>query len=272
MMKMEEYMRKFILCLCLMAAFIGAAFNGAAAERPDAGALVWEMDPRVEAFHSALLPYGEWFKNPQYGWSWAPYNVSIDWRPYTQGRWLYTDYGWMWDSYWPWGWACFHYGRWYPDDSRGWSWCPDTLWAPAWCAWRMGDDWIAWAALPPEALWIEGQGLSFGEFAAANNIAQKTWCFVEKDKFLSSDVFNQVQTAAQNPTLFYQTSFVGANLQMTGRRLVNEVPSYTQIQTLVGHPVDRLMIRDADSGMNAGVRDNEVWVYRLRIKPALKRD
>ena len=48
-----------------------------------------------------------------YGWSWTPYDVPIDWRPYSVGRWVYTDDGWTWMSQEPWGWATYHYGRWY---------------------------------------------------------------------------------------------------------------------------------------------------------------
>jgi uncharacterized protein YraI len=34
-------------------------------------------------------------------------------RPYTVGRWVFTDrYGWMWASSEPFGWATYHYGRW----------------------------------------------------------------------------------------------------------------------------------------------------------------
>lgn len=83
-------MKAIIFCCCLIFMFSGTA--RAAEQKSDAEALVWKTDPRVSAFHDALQPFGEWFKNPQYGWSWQPYNVSIDWRPYTQGHWIYTDY------------------------------------------------------------------------------------------------------------------------------------------------------------------------------------
>jgi len=247
-----------------MAMAIGPAYTNAAAQQNDAEALVWKMDPRVSVFHDALQPYGEWFKSPQYGWSWTPYQVSIDWRPYTQGHWVYTDYGWTWTSYWPWGWACFHYGRWYLDESRGWCWCPDTVWAPAWCDWRLGDDWIAWAALPPQAVWREGLGLSFGEFDTDNYISHKAYCFVRKNEFLAEDTFGHVRAAAENESLFYQTSFIGNNMQISGSRIVNEIPSRAEIEALVGHPVDTFKVKKANSGANTGIRDKELWVYRLQ--------
>ena len=46
---------------------------------------------------------------------WRP-NVSlvyVDWSPYTNGYWLYTVAGWVWISYYNWGWAPYNYGRWW---------------------------------------------------------------------------------------------------------------------------------------------------------------
>jgi len=31
-----------------------------------------------------------------------------------------------------WGWAAFHYGRWFRDDRRGWLWKPGNEWGAAW--------------------------------------------------------------------------------------------------------------------------------------------
>jgi len=81
----------------------------------------------VGLFYDALLPYGEWIWTASCGWVWAPYDVPVDWRPYSNGHWVNTDdYGYYWESDEPWAWACYHYGRWYYDTDYGWVWCPET--------------------------------------------------------------------------------------------------------------------------------------------------
>ena len=94
----------------------------------------------VQYFFDDLAPYGDWIHSPDYGWVWRPRAVPSGWRPYTDGRWVWTDDGWTWLSDWDWGWAPFHYGRWYYDDGYDWVWVPGLTWAPAWVAWRHDHD------------------------------------------------------------------------------------------------------------------------------------
>ncbi|MFA6795615.1 MAG: DUF6600 domain-containing protein, partial [Proteiniphilum sp.] len=75
-------------------------------------------------FYNELRPYGRWINNGRYGRVWVP-NVGRDFHPYaTNGYWVMTDYGNTWVSDYSWGWAPFHYGRWFYDDYYGWSWMP----------------------------------------------------------------------------------------------------------------------------------------------------
>src|SRR4051794_6960682 len=49
-------------------------------------------------FRTALSPYGRWQHHPRWGDVWIVERVPNDWRPYTRGRWIYTDdWGWYWD-------------------------------------------------------------------------------------------------------------------------------------------------------------------------------
>lgn len=100
-------------------------------------------------FYSSLAPYGEWVNTGSFGMCWRPAGVPADWRPYTFGHWVWTDYGWTWVSGYPWGWAPFHYGRWVVDPDYGWIWVPGYVWAPAWVQWRWGGGYCGWAPLPP---------------------------------------------------------------------------------------------------------------------------
>src|SRR5437588_4738638 len=116
----------------------------------------------VDFFYSNLAPYGYWVDRPSYGWVWVPRHVRHGWRPYSYGRWVYTDYGWTWVSTEPYGWATYHYGRWYDDLDYGWGWLPGTDWGPGWVDWREGDGYLGWAALPPSVGFSASVGLVFG--------------------------------------------------------------------------------------------------------------
>src|SRR5690242_18895021 len=57
----------------------------------------------VSGFDHALATSGTWITVGSHGRCWRPARVSFGWQPYSNGRWLYTDYGWTWVSYDPWG-------------------------------------------------------------------------------------------------------------------------------------------------------------------------
>jgi hypothetical protein len=126
-----------------------------AAARPALGQ-DWSVTPppdgEVQAsFDDALSPYGDWTDvDGTRVWHPAASAVGEDFQPYaTNGQWVSSDYGWYFQSDYPWGWAPFHYGRWALDPNYGWIWIPGTVWAPAWVDWRSGGGYIGWAPLPP---------------------------------------------------------------------------------------------------------------------------
>src|SRR5262245_15766044 len=75
-------------------------------------------------FYAPLTPHGGWVEVDTYGRCWRPARVAVDWQPYCEGRWVWTDCGWYWESSEPWGWACYHYGRWYYHPVHHWIWIP----------------------------------------------------------------------------------------------------------------------------------------------------
>ncbi|WP_205880465.1 DUF6600 domain-containing protein, partial [Lichenicoccus roseus] len=69
--------------------------------------------------------YGSWQSDPQYGEAWYP-QVDPDWAPYGDGSWSFVEpWGWTWVDAEPWGFAPFHYGRWFRSGGR-WGWSPGT--------------------------------------------------------------------------------------------------------------------------------------------------
>jgi hypothetical protein len=105
----------------------------------------------VQAFEPALAPYGDWVNtNGVRGFRPAPALVGNDFTPYaSHGRWVSTEAGWSFSTSLPFGWATYHYGRWWFDPMYGWIWIPDTTWGPAWVDWRYGGGYTGWAPLPP---------------------------------------------------------------------------------------------------------------------------
>ncbi|MGH9541055.1 MAG: FecR domain-containing protein [Terriglobales bacterium] len=67
---------------------------------------------------AGLASYGAWRGN----W-WYP-TVAANWNPYLNGAWFFDPtYGYVWDSFYAWGWDPFHYGMWW-DSPLGWAWSP----------------------------------------------------------------------------------------------------------------------------------------------------
>lgn len=115
-------------------------------------------------FYTSLSPYGTWMQVEGYGLVWQPTVTVINstWRPYFDGgRWVWTDAGWYWYSDYSWGWAPFHYGRWFRHHRIGWCWAPDTVWGPSWVTWRYDSDYCGWAPLPPAACYRPGFGFTY---------------------------------------------------------------------------------------------------------------
>jgi hypothetical protein len=107
-------------------------------------------DVSIDFFYNNLSG-GNWIEVGDYGYGWQP-DIAVsdpNWRPYSDGYWAYTDYGWTWISYEDFGWATYHYGRWDMNAEFGWFWVPQIVWAPAWVSWHEGGGYVGWAPLSP---------------------------------------------------------------------------------------------------------------------------
>ena len=98
-----------------------------------------------------LAQYGTWINVEPYGTVWSP-SVMAGWRPFTHGHWVWSDEGWAWVSYEPFGWLVFHYGNWDYEPSVGWFWIEGSIWSAAPVEWLDYDGYIAWAPLPPPGI------------------------------------------------------------------------------------------------------------------------
>jgi len=164
----------------------------------------------IDTFYDELAPYGQWVWHPRYGYVWLPETVSANWRPYTVGRWTYTDeYGWYWDSYEPFAWAVYHYGRWGYDPDYGWFWVPGDTWAPAWVQWRYSDEYVGWAPIGPRR-----PGYAYGVPVSYDPPIAESWVFVQP-RYMSSRAISYYAL----PVAGLNVAFIGAtNVYRPGYR------------------------------------------------------
>lgn len=135
----------------------------------------------INIFYEPLAEHGSWVRHPDYDYVFVPSGLDASWRPYQEGRWLWTDdYGWYWDSAEPFAWATYHYGRWGYEPAYGWYWVPGDTWAPAWVTWRTGGGKTGWAPIAPDS-----RGYAYGPPRVMDPPVAESWVFVE-DRYLAA--------------------------------------------------------------------------------------
>ncbi len=207
-----------------------------------AGDVPTSEDAGYDTFYSHLEPYGDWHETPDYGYVFQP-RVAVgsrNWRPYTNGRWVFTDVGWTWVSAEPFGWATCHYGRWARLRHVGWVWVPGHEWAPAWVSWRKSDNYVGWAPLPPAANFDRRAGIHHW----ADNyydIGPEEYAFVPTNEFGAQRLEQIVVPRERNVTIIAQTTNV-TNITYNNRTIVNQGPNYDDLSRRSRQPIARLRL------------------------------
>lgn len=153
----------------------------------------------VGFFYDELAPYGHWI-DCRYGNCWAPAGVASSWQPYSNGEWVYTDYGWTWVSYDRWGADPYHYGSWVWISGDGWAWVPGTVWAPAWVSWCYDDDFIGWAPLSPAFAFSV-----YGYFGPAIVASSRSYVIVPANRFVGGNVSTARLPVSRNASILPRT-------------------------------------------------------------------
>ena len=185
-------------------------------------------------FEVPLAAHGAWLDVHSYGRCWHPVGIAVEWRPYCDGQWVWTDCGWYWESDEPCAWACYHYGRWVYDSELGWVWVPDIEWAPAWVEWRVGGGFIGWAPCAPVGVII----------------APRFFGFVEVGQF--HERVRPRTVIVNNPTIINQTTVIN-NIRHETRTVegrsqkvvVNTGPDVALIQKTSGKKMVPVPIQEA---------------------------
>ena len=204
-------------------------------------------------FYTKLEPHGEWRETSDYGYVWQPREAeqSRNWRPYTNGHWVYSDVGWTWVSEEPFGWATYHYGRWTRLRNIGWVWVPGDEWAPAWVSWRKSDEYVGWAPLPPEARFDRRSGIHNWS-DSYYDVGPDQYCFVATKEFGGERIQRSVVPSERNITIVNQTTNV-TNITYSNTTVVNQGPSYDELRTRTQQPIQRLRLeREVNVNINVG--------------------
>jgi hypothetical protein len=216
-------------------------------------------------FYSSLDPYGEWIPLDGGAYGWRPMHLEGEWRPYMMGRWAWTSDGWYWASEEPWGWATYHYGRWYYDDFYGWIWIPGYDWAPAWVEWRYGGDYIGWAPLGPYAIWDVHYGIRYRQRWAT---PYHWWAFVDCRHINDPGLHTFVYRSQENQRYFGRTRAAG-NVRYRNGRIETRGPEREFVERRGGIRLERAeLIEGKERGeriTREGNRDR-IEIYRPRVE------
>ena len=176
----------------------GDEFAGWDASRQEQGAYA---SNRPATLPDDIAPYGDeldrhgaWYYESEVGHVWRPY-VAAGWQPYSDGRWVWSVFGWTWVPYESWGWAPAHYGRWGFSPALGWYWIPGATWAPAWVSWAVGGDYVGWCPLGyrdrPVLIYERvARNLARGHAVPRDGatVAQNPWIYLRRGDVTARDI------------------------------------------------------------------------------------
>jgi hypothetical protein len=258
--------RRFVMvALVSLATLCGAALASAAGDAHAApgaaprsfAAQEYGADLDMDYCYNYLSPYGTWVSLNPWGYVWCPRHMGYNWRPYTEGHWVWTDYGWTWISDFEWGWIPFHYGRWGWDDDLGWYWVPDRVWGPAWVTWRSSDLYFGWAPFPPGVEFRAG--MDFARFGV--DIPFRFWVFIGASHFCDRSIYSYVLPYERNVTIINHTAMYN-NFSWRGNRFINDGIGVDTVRRLTRRDVPRYSLQDARQPGRAVVTGNQVQLYR----------
>ena len=210
-----------------------------------------------QSFYDQLAPYGNWINYPGYGYVWMP-NEGPDFKPYaSNGNWIYTEAGWTWSSNYSWGWAPFHYGRWFYENGYGWLWVPGNEWAPAWVSWRSNGDYYGWAPVGPRI----SVDIALGNYEPPVHY----WNFVPCRYMGNPGWHNYYVNESRNVTIIQQTTIIN-NYSGTnrGRYAYAPGPDPNEVSRVSGNHITPVQIREA-STPGERISGSQYVIYHPRV-------
>ncbi len=245
-MKNRTLVYRFGSFLLVWAAMIWLAPQKATANTPNGVSF--------QVFYDELSPYGDWVKDVRYGYIWLP-AVTQEFHPYsTDGHWVMTEYGNTWVSYYDWGWAPFHYGRWIYEDFYGWAWIPGYEWGPAWVDWRSGGGYYGWAPAGPQ----------YSNYAMINR-PSFFWVFVPQNRFTYHHV-NRYHAHHKYYGKIYNNTTILNNTVVYNNNTYAAGPQRREIERVTRKVVPVYLVNNSGNPGRTALTRNTLEVYRPEVQ------
>lgn len=235
-----------------------------------------------QSFYDVLSPMGEWIQVTKedvnedleegsgQGYSsaaddepllfiWKPANVNSDWKPYINGRWIYTNHGWLWQSNDAWGNSTYNYGRWYNSRKYGWVWMPGYAWAPSWVRWKVSNDHIGWAPLTPKAKWQSDKGIAGSNYSYKEKDAD--WVFVQKESFPDEINASKTVSPGLNSDIIKKSESI-TDIKVENDVVTNNGPDVTDIEKRSGKKMQRRYLKFTKERNHFNYGDKDVVISR----------
>jgi hypothetical protein len=207
-----------------------------------------------QVFYDELAPYGDWVQDQNQGYIWLPY-AEQGFHPYgSNGHWTMTSYGNTWVSYYDWGWAPFHYGRWYFDNYyQSWAWVPGYDWGPAWVNWRTGGGYYGWAPLAP--------GFSIN---IAVNLPNFYFVFIPRNRIYHHYAHRYFTPHRNRVRIYNQTTIINNTVIYNDNRYVAG-PNRREIERVTNRSVPVYEVQGSDRAGRTAVSKNSISSYRPEL-------
>ncbi|HWQ81660.1 MAG TPA: DUF6600 domain-containing protein [Ignavibacteria bacterium] len=187
---------------------------------------------------------------------WQPRGYHSGWTPYSNGRWIYTDYNWYWHSYYKWGWAPYHYGRWVYSAYYGWIWIPGRHWAPSWVDWCYSDYHVGWYPRYPRF----HRTFSYHRYYERH---YTHWVFVERHKMLDPKInSNLIVSSELNKDLISKSSMTTQTNKYLNGKIVSAGPPVQDIEKTMGKKIDVKHINYTESKEDSKVVKSGIYAYK----------
>jgi len=186
----------------------------------------------------------------------------VDYRPYSNGQWVYTNNGWYFRAASEPEEITHHYGRWVHSPAMGWLWVPGRVWAPAWVDWREEDDYIAWSPIPPSVYIVNN-------VIVTPPVYEERFVIVERRYFIEPDIYKY--TFKENKHRIKITEWKRVDgIMVVNKTVINKGPDITVIQSVTGRTFEPVVINHVTGKNRIKYSDREYEVYTPEFRKVKK--
>ncbi len=192
------------------------------------------------------------------------HDVEKSWKPYVNGKWEYTDHGWLWISSDKWGNSTYNYGRWWNSPKYGWVWLPGYTWAPAWVKWKVTNDdkYVGWVALSPKAKWNSSKGITDDTYKYKNK--DNEWVFVENNNF-AGDISNDKTVKQSENSALVKNSFTITDIKTEDDKIVNTGPDVNRMEEKTGKKFRKRNIKFSRDNNTSVIGENDITIGKHKF-------